>query len=71
MTDKNSVLSFYMLKLGLLAPVMNDAFFLSVFIFDILAKKSSSWSCIDCYLGALFFSLDCVSVSFDSPVMGG
>lgn len=39
MTDKNSVLSFYMLKLGLLAPVMNDAFFLSVFIFDILAKN--------------------------------
>lgn len=38
MTDKNPFLSFYMLKLGLLAPVMNDAFFFSVFIFDILVK---------------------------------
>lgn len=39
MTDKNPVLSFYVLKLGLLAPVMNDAFFFSVFIFDILTKN--------------------------------
>lgn len=39
MRDENPILSFYMLKLGLLAPLMNDAFFFQYLFFDILVKN--------------------------------
>lgn len=39
MTDKNPVLFSYMLKLGLLAPLMNDAFFFQYLFFDIFVKN--------------------------------